>query len=64
MAEPVVGPPLLGVLQDVVGLLDLLELLLGGLVARIDVRMELPGKPPVGLLDIGLGGPLATPRTS
>ena len=56
--EPVVGPPLLGVLQDVVGLLDLLEPLLGGLVARVDVGMELAGEAPVGLLDVGLRGPL------
>jgi hypothetical protein len=37
MAKPVVGPSLLLVLEHFVGLLDLLEALLGGFVARIDV---------------------------
>jgi hypothetical protein len=56
MAEAVVGPPLLVVLQDVVGLLDLLEALLGRFIARIDVRVEFSGQPAVGLLDLGFGG--------
>ncbi len=34
MAEAVVGAPLFVVLEDVVGLLDLLEALLGGFIAR------------------------------
>src|SRR5262249_42306809 len=58
MPETVVGAPLFGVLEDVVGLLDLLEALLGGLIARIDVGVELPGQTPVGLLDVGLRGAL------
>jgi hypothetical protein len=58
VAEPVVGAALLGVPEHLVGLLDLLEALLGGLVPGIDVRVELPGQTPVGLLDLGLRGPL------
>jgi hypothetical protein len=61
MAEPVVGPAPFVVLEHLVGLLDLLEALLGGLVARIDVRMELSGQAAVGLLQIGFGGPLGDP---
>ena len=57
VAEPVVGPALLLVLEHLVGLLDLLEALLGGLVARIDVGMELSGQTAVGLLNFGLRGP-------
>src|SRR5690606_19847204 len=40
--------------QDLVGLLDLLELLLGLLVAGIAIGMQLHGEAPVGLLDVGL----------
>jgi hypothetical protein len=50
--------PFLLVFEDVVGLLDLLEALLGGLIARIDVRVELPGEAAVGLLDVGVRGSL------
>ncbi len=35
---------------------DVLELLLGLLVSGIEVRMQLLGQPPVGLLDFILGG--------
>jgi hypothetical protein len=52
MAEAVVGSPFLFILKDFVGLLDLLEALLGGLVAGIDVRMELSGEAAVGLLNL------------
>ena len=55
MPEAVVGAALLGILQDVVGLLDFLKALLRGLVARVDVRMKLSGESSIGLLDIGLG---------
>src|SRR5262249_18199550 len=53
-AERVVPAALLGVAQDLVRLVDLLEPLGGGLVPRVHVRMVLAGQPPVGLLD-GLG---------
>src|SRR5262249_61018327 len=58
VAESGVGPPLLLVAEYVVGLLDLLELLLRGLVARVDVRVEFPCQSPVGLFDLRLGGAL------
>src|SRR5206468_2490694 len=51
-AERVVLLPLLGVREHVVRVLDLLEALLGLLVARIRVRVVLTGKLPVGLLDL------------
>ena len=54
VAVAIVALPLLRVGQDVVRLLDFLELRLGRLVARVDVGMELPRQPAVGLLD-GLG---------
>src|SRR6185436_13138229 len=43
-AELVVLLALVGVAEDLVGLVDLLELRLGGLVARIDVRVMLAGQ--------------------
>src|SRR5690606_35138309 len=46
MAELVVGCPLLRIFQRLVGLGDLLETLLGRLVARVVVRMALLGEPP------------------
>ncbi len=51
-AAGVVLLPLLGVRQRVVCLLDLLEALLGGLVAGVPVRVVLARKLPVGLLDL------------
>ena len=54
MTELVVGGAFLRVRQNLVGLFRFLELGLGGLVARIAVGVELHGKPPVGLLDLGL----------
>src|SRR5581483_2299117 len=48
----VVGLPLLGVREDVVGGLQLLEPLLGVLVALVRVRVVLPGELPVRLLDL------------
>ena len=51
-AEGVVAPALLLVGQDLVGLVDLLEALLGGLVLRIEVRVELACELPVRLFDL------------
>jgi hypothetical protein len=56
MAETVIGAPLFRLFQDVVGLLDLLKALLRALVTRVDVRMQLAGKPPIGLFEIGFAG--------
>ena len=53
-AELVVELALLGVGQDRVGLVDVLEPLLGGLVARVPVRMVLARELAEGLLDVGL----------
>jgi hypothetical protein len=64
VAELVVGRPLLRVLQDLVGLVDLLELRLGRGVARVPVRVVLHGELAVGALDVRLDAPLATPRVS
>src|SRR3546814_21199297 len=47
---------LLGIAQDAVSLGDLLELLLDGLVARVDVRVQLFGQLAVGALDLVLRG--------
>ncbi len=44
-----------GIGQDLVGLVDLLEALLGRLVARLGIGMMLPGELAEGLLDLGLG---------
>src|SRR6202040_660350 len=55
VSEAVVGAALLGILQDVVGLLDFLKPLLRRLVAGVHVGMEFSGEPPVRLLDIGVG---------
>ena len=57
-AELVVGLALLRIGEDLVGLADLLEALLGGRVSLVDVRMVLAGKATVGLLDVGLRGAL------
>ena len=55
-AQEVVLLALLRVGQDGVGLVDVLEPLLGGLVAGVAVRVMLPGELAEGLLDVGLGG--------
>ena len=49
--ELVVLPALVGIAEHLVGLVDLLELRLGRLVARIDVRVVLARKLPERLLD-------------
>src|SRR6266704_1940766 len=48
----VVLGPLLGIGEHAVGPPDLLETLLGGLVAVVGVRVELLGELPIGLLDV------------
>ena len=58
VAELVVPGLLLGVGEDVVGVLDFLELRLGRLVAGVGVGVVLPGEPPIRLLDlVGRGVP-------
>ena len=54
----VVAPALLLIADDVVGGGDLLELLLGRLVARIEVGVQLLGELAIGLGDIGGAGGL------
>jgi hypothetical protein len=51
MAKLVVPGALLGIVEDLVGLGDLLELLLGRLVAGVPIRVVLEGEFSVGLLD-------------
>ena len=49
---------LVGVAQDLIGLADLLEPLLAGLVAGVQVRMILLGQLAVGLADLVVRGAL------
>ncbi len=56
VAEAVIGGALLGVLQDVVGLVQLLELGLGVLVALVAVGVPLHGELAIGLLQVLLAG--------
>jgi hypothetical protein len=56
MAEMIVGRALLGVLQDLIGLADLLEANLGAGVLGVAVGMAFLGKPPVGRLDLLIAG--------
>src|SRR5262249_9140595 len=56
------APALLGVGQDLVGLGDFLELGLGCLVARIEVRMMLLGELAEGLADLLVRGGPAHPQ--
>ncbi len=55
VAAHVVHLALVGVLEDLVGLVDLLELLLR-LRVRVDVRVQFAGQPAVGALDLILRG--------
>src|SRR5580704_5758903 len=48
----VVGRALLRILQDIVGMIDVLELLLGGLIPRIAIRMVLHGEFAERLLEV------------
>ena len=50
----IVDCALLGIGEDLVGLLGLLELLLGIFIARVAVRMVTHGKAPVRLANVGL----------
>ena len=59
MAETVIGRLLLRVLQNVIGFVDFLELVLGRLVARIGIGMKLLGELAVGGLEFLLVGALA-----
>ena len=62
MAVLVVGGALLRVAQDFVGLAQFLELLLGGFVARVLVRVILDRELAVGLLDFLVGPRFARRR--
>ena len=64
VAEAVVGRALLLVLQDVIGFADVLELLLGFLVARVAVRVMLHGELAVGLLEFLGRGAARNPQSS
>ena len=60
VAELVVGGSLLIVLEDVVGLVDLLEFLFRRVVAGVSVGVVFHRQPAVGALQfVGAGGPLA-----
>ncbi len=56
VAVAVIGGPSLRVGEDLIGLRGLLELLLGGRVVRVDIRVQFAGKTAKGLLDVLLGG--------
>lgn len=58
VTELIVHRTLLLILQNLVGLLNFLELLLGGLVVRIAVRVEALGLFAVGPLELVVGGAL------
>ena len=62
VAELVVGGALLRVLQGLVGLVQLLELLLGGLVAGVAVGMAVLGEPSERRLDVLLARPPGEPQ--
>ena len=57
----VVHLALLGVAENLVGLIDLLELRLG-IFTLVDVRVVLPSETPEGLLDVVLGGGTSHPE--
>ena len=56
MAEAIIGRLLLRVLQDIIGFVDFLELVLGRLVARIGIGMKLLGELAKGALQLALIG--------
>ena len=64
MAETVIGGALVAVLQDVVGLVEFLELVLAVLVARIAVRVMLHGELAERDLELASVQVRVTPRTS
>src|ERR1035438_4645320 len=57
-AELVVHGTLLGVREHIVGFLDVLEAILGRLIARVEVGVVLPGELPISFADL-LGAGLA-----
>src|SRR5664279_4006507 len=61
-AEEVVFRALLGIGEDLVGLVDLLELRLCGSVAGLDVRVVLAGQLAEGTLDLRRGGVTLDPE--
>ena len=58
-AELVIALALIRVGKYIVGLVDLLELLLGGLIAGVQVGMVLFGQLAVGAFNLGIGGVFA-----
>ena len=56
MTELIVDGALMGIAQDFVGFLALLEAVLGFRVVGIAIRMEFHGEPAIRLLDLGFGG--------
>ena len=58
----VVLPPLAGAERTSLGVLDLLEALLGGVVAGVGVWMVLADQPAVGAADVLLGRSLGLPE--
>src|SRR5690606_2779868 len=59
MAETIIGGAFLRILEDLVGLVDFLELMLAGLVAGVAIGMVLHGELAEGGLQLLLVGPLA-----
>ena len=62
MPECVVGPPALGIGQNLVRLRCLLELLLRLRVVAVDVGVKLTREAPEGLLDLDVGGAALDPE--
>src|SRR5262249_16305511 len=56
ITEPVGGATLMGILEDLIGLVDFLKAMLGLIVARIAIRMEFHGKLAVSGLQISIVG--------
>src|SRR5579884_901464 len=54
VAEHVITPPLLGVGEDTVGLINFLKLLFGRFITRIPIGMKLKGQLAIGLLQLFL----------
>ena len=62
MAVPIIQFPLLGIVQDLIGLGGLFEAFLGLPVSRVAVGMVLEGHFPVGLLDLLFAGLPGNPQ--
>ena len=56
MAIAVIGRATFGIGEDFVGLGELLELVLGGRIVGVDVRVQLAGELSEGFLDLSLVG--------